>query len=162
MVWLKDQRKDDPSSILLSPFLQTKQRKTMKRYLRNAMLLTMLVMISLAGLAMISEEAPQASATVMQPDSPQYPTRYQTVEVDGHEIFYREAGPKDARVAGATVDGIRRRSPTARCPIHPRPECARVDVQDLRRPPCASDAPVGLLEDLKDRIAFCVSERRRA
>ena len=68
----------------------------MKRYLRNAMLFTMLVLISLAGLAMISEEAPQTPAAVMQPDSPQYPTRYQTVEVDGREIFYREAGPKDA------------------------------------------------------------------
>ncbi len=68
----------------------------MKRYLRNAMLFTMLVMISLAGLAMISEEAPQAPAAVMQPNSSQYPTRYRTVEVVGHEIFYREAGPKDA------------------------------------------------------------------
>ena len=46
--------------------------------------------------------------------------------------------------------------------FHPRPECARVDVKDLRRPPVASDAPVGLLEDLKDMIAFCFFERRRA
>ena len=68
----------------------------MKRYLRNATMFTMLVMISIAGLAMISEETPPAPAAVMQPDSPQYPTRYETVEVDGREIFYREAGPKDA------------------------------------------------------------------
>lgn len=66
-----------------------------QHYLRFATLIT-LVMISLAGLAMTSEEAPKAPVAAAQPDSTQYPTLYKTVEVDGLDIFYREAGPEGA------------------------------------------------------------------
>jgi len=46
----------------------------------------LLVTFSYVQAAEVNQEAKQAS----------YPTLYKTVEIDGLEIFYREAGPKDA------------------------------------------------------------------
>lgn len=41
---------------------------------------------------------PKTGAAVSVPAAPSFSVRYRTVKIDGQEIFYREAGPKDAPV----------------------------------------------------------------
>jgi pimeloyl-ACP methyl ester carboxylesterase len=50
--------------------------------------------VSSLGLAMMA--SPQSRAADTTPATDQSAVRYQTVQIDGLDIFYREAGPKDA------------------------------------------------------------------
>ncbi len=62
-------------------------------------------LITAAGAALVSGSMSQArpaesrtEAAVSLSAAPSFSVRYQTVKIDGQEIFYREAGPKDAPV----------------------------------------------------------------
>lgn len=48
--------------------------------------------------ALLAGGAPSASAAELTHTMEEYPIHYKTVEVDGLDIFYREAGPEDAPV----------------------------------------------------------------
>ena len=51
-----------------------------------------------AGVVTSQPEEVKATVNSTQPLAPIYPTLHKTVTVDGLDIFYREAGPKDAQV----------------------------------------------------------------
>jgi pimeloyl-ACP methyl ester carboxylesterase len=50
------------------------------------------------GMSQARPSTPASDATVSLSAAPSFSVRYQTVMIDGQEIFYREAGPKDAPV----------------------------------------------------------------
>ena len=54
--------------------------------------ITALLSIAVTGVFMASCAGPQVSETVAEQSSPN-PTFHRTIEVEGLDIFYREAGP---------------------------------------------------------------------
>ena len=57
--------------------------------------ITALLSIAVTGVFMASCASPQVSETVAEQSSPN-PTFHRTIEVEGLDIFYREAGPEGA------------------------------------------------------------------
>lgn len=50
------------------------------------------------GMGKVRALEPKTEAAASLPAAPSFSVRYRTVKIDGQEIFYREAGPKDAPV----------------------------------------------------------------
>lgn len=66
--------------------------KQIKRLIAISVLSTLIIF----SLSHITRNYAQAAEISEETKSTSYPTLYKTVEIDGLEIFYREAGPKDA------------------------------------------------------------------
>ena len=54
------------------------------------------ILITVTGLLMLTEGTQQALAKSKNGNTKNHPTLYKTIEIDSLNIFYREAGPKDA------------------------------------------------------------------
>lgn len=64
--------------------------------LQKTVTLAAVILVGVAGLFMLTKEAQQVSAEPIKGSSKSYPTLYKTTNLDGLNIFYREAGPEDA------------------------------------------------------------------
>lgn len=64
--------------------------------LQKIFMLTLVILSSVTGLFILAKDAQQVSAEPTKPDSQAHPTFYKTIDVDGLDIFYREAGSENA------------------------------------------------------------------
>lgn len=84
---------------MTNPKVSSERKRQMIRMLLAATLLTAAGAASLDGsLYPIRTAEPASNATASVAIDQTFSVRYQTVTIDGLEIFYREAGPKDAPV----------------------------------------------------------------
>lgn len=70
--------------------------KHLQTDLLKTLMLAAVILVNIIGLPLLTTDALLVSAKATKPDSKRYPTLYKNIEIEGLNIFYREAGSVNA------------------------------------------------------------------